>query len=60
MGGLPISQFENPFLAAGGGAMYPTPMTPGVISNGANNPNVIVVDTNQLTTRSGQKNLPIF
>jgi hypothetical protein len=38
----------------GGGMFQPPPFPPsglGVVSNGANNPNVIVVDTNQLTTR---------
>ena len=43
--------------AGGGGGMFPgmAPAGMGMVSNGgtsSNNPNVIVVDTNQLTTRS--------
>jgi hypothetical protein len=52
-GGLP--HFENRF--GGGGMFQPPPFPPqrspgqGGLTNGTNNPNVIVVDTNQLTTR---------
>jgi hypothetical protein len=55
--GLPtMNQFENPFMGGGGSGLYPAmSTTPGVVSNGTNNPNVIVVDTNQLTTRSDNK-----
>ena len=57
--GMGMNQFENRF--GGGGMFQPPPFPPqrsldgmgagGVASHGANNPNVIVVDTNQLTTR---------
>jgi hypothetical protein len=47
-GGLP--HFENRF--GGGGMFQPPPFPPQRgLTNGTNNPNVIVVDTNQLTTR---------
>ena len=56
---MSMNQFENPFLGGGGGGggMFPgmAPAGMGMVSNGgtsSNNPNVIVVDTNQLTTRS--------